>query len=188
MGFDDAEPAPLEMFVMAPGQRSTIVHGLLGDTTTTFDGRAGWIMAPPTDKPVPFLMLTGLELEGVKLEGELFFSARIKQALSNWRVGLPVILDDREAVPVQGTTAGGGVATLAFDAETGLLLRLTRYSQSPVGRLVTRIDYSDYRDVAGVKMPFRWIVSWLSGRSTFVMTEVQPNVSVDPARFAMPAQ
>ena len=99
-----------------------------------------------------------------------------------------MILGDREAVPVQGTTAGGGVATLSFDAETGLLLRLTRYAESPVGRLVTRIDYGDYRDVAGLKMPFRWTVSWLSGRSTFELTEVQPNVSVDPVRFAMPAR
>ena len=188
VGFDDAEPAPLEIFATAPGQRSAIVHGLLGDTTTTFDGREGWIAAPPTDKPVPLLMLTGQELEGVKLEAELLFPARVKQMLSNWRVGLPVLLGDREAVPVQGTTAGGGVATLSFDRETGLLLRLTRYAESPVGRLVTRIDYGDYRDVAGLKMPFRWTVSWLSGRSTFELTEVQPNAPVDPVRFAMPAR
>ena len=188
VGFDDAEPAPLEIFATAPGQRSAIVHGLLGDTTTTFDGREGWIAAPPTDKPVPLLMLTGQELEGVKLEAELLFPARVKQMLSNWRVGLPVLLGDREAVPVQGTTAGGGVATLSFDSETGLLLRLTRYAESPVGRLVTRIDYGDYRDVAGLKMPFRWTVSWLSGRSTFELTEVQPNAPVDPVRFAMPAR
>ena len=74
----------------------------------------------------------GQELEGVKLEAELFFPARIKQALGDWRVGLPVLLGDREAVPVQGTTAGGSVATLSFDEETGLLLRLTRYAESPV--------------------------------------------------------
>ena len=42
--------------------------------------------------------------------------------------------------------------------------------------------------VAGVQMPFRWTVSCLSGRSTFELTEVQPNVSIDPARFAMPAR
>ena len=37
-------------------------------------------------------------------------------------------------------------------------------------------------------MPFRWTVSWLSGRSTFELTEVQPNATVDPVRFAMPAR
>ena len=50
-------------------------------------------------------------------------------------------------------------ATLCFDAEVGLLVRLVRFSESPVGRIVTQVDYSDYRDVAGVKMPFRWTVA-----------------------------
>ena len=28
------------------------------------------------------------------------------------------------------------------------------------------IDYSDYREVAAVKMPFRWIIAWTNGQST----------------------
>jgi len=65
-------------------------------------------------------------------------------------------------------------------------VRLVRFSESPVGRLVSRIDYSDYRDVSGVKMPFRWTVSWLDGRSVFELSEVRPNVAIDAARFAKP--
>jgi hypothetical protein len=75
---------------------------------------------------------------------------------------------------------------LCFDAESGLLVRLVRFSESPVGRLVTQTDYSDYRDVSGVKLPFRWTVSWLDGRSVFELTEVKPNVSIDAAKFAQP--
>jgi hypothetical protein len=61
-----------------------------------------------------------------------------------------------------------------------------RYGPSPVGRLVTRVDYGDYRDVAGVKLPFRWTVAWLSGRSRFEVTDVQPNARIDPATFGRP--
>jgi len=186
IGFDDAEKAPMDLFARAPGLRTTIVHGLSGETIASFDGRNGWIAAPPTDKPVPLLTLTGQELEGVRLEAELLFPSRIRQSLTKWRVGVPALLDDREVRVVQGNTAGGGVATLCFDAETGLLVRLVRYVESPVGRLVTRVDYDDYRDVAGVKLPFRWTVRWLSGRSTYELTEVQPNVQVSDARFARP--
>jgi hypothetical protein len=75
---------------------------------------------------------------------------------------------------------------LCFDAETGLLVRLVRYTDSPVGRLVTRTDYYEYREVAGVKSPSRWTVRWLSGRSAFELTEVQPNVPIAPARFSQP--
>ena len=88
---------------------------------------------------------------------------------------------------VQGNTVNGATATLCFDAESGLLVRLIRFSESPVGRIVTQVDYSDYRDVSGVKMPFRWTVAWLDGRSTFELTEVRTNVPVDASRFARPA-
>jgi len=187
MGFDDADKSAMEIFARAPGQRTTIIHTLYGDSTTTVDGRAAWVAAPEAEKPVPLLALTGQELEGVKLEAELLFPARIKQVLSKWRVGPPAVINDRETLTVQGTTAGGATATLCFDAESGLLVRLVRFSESPVGRLVTQIDYSDYREVAGVKMAFRWTVSWLSGRSQFELSNVQPNVAIDAARFARPA-
>jgi hypothetical protein len=88
---------------------------------------------------------------------------------------------------VQGTTTGGGTATLCFDDATSLLVRLVRYAESPVGRIVTQVDYSDYRDVAGVKIPFRWTVTWLDGRSHFELTRVEPNVAIDRAKFATPA-
>lgn len=187
MGFDDADKSPMEIFARSSGERTTIVHTLLGDSTTTVAGGTGWIAAPPTDKPVPLMLITGQELEGVRLDAELFFPVRIKQALTKWRVGLPAVLDDREVLQVQGNTAGGATVTLCFDAETGLLVRLVRYNESPVGRLVTRIDYHAYREVAGVKMPSRWTVSWLSGRSVFELTDVQPNAQIPPARFARPA-
>jgi hypothetical protein len=38
-----------------------------------------------------------------------------------------------------------------------------RYTDSFVGRFPTQIDYSDYRELSGVKMPFKWTVVWLDG-------------------------
>ena len=185
-GFDDADTSVMEIFAKATGERSTVVHTLSGDSTTTYDGRAGWIAAPETEKPVPVLAITGQDLDGMKLEAEVWFPARIRQALSRWRVGARMIVDDREVQPVQGTTAGGGTVTLCFDVASGLLVRLVRFTESPVGRLVTKIDYSDYREVSGIRMPFRWTVSWLDGRSVFELTEVRPNVAIDAAKFTRP--
>jgi hypothetical protein len=185
-GFDDADTSVVEIFAKSSGERSTVVHTLSGDSTTTYDGRTGWIAAPDTEKPVPLLGITGQDLDGLKLEGQLWFPARIKQALGKWRVGARMIINDREVQPVQGTTAGGGTATLCFDVESGLLVRLVRFSESPVGRLVTQTDYSDYRDVSGIKIPFRWTVSWLDGRSVYELNDVRANVPIESARFATP--
>jgi hypothetical protein len=76
--------------------------------------------------------------------------------------------------------------TLYFDTQTGLLTRLMRYADSPVGRIVTQYDYEDYRPVADVKIPFKWTRTWLDGRSRFELTDIQPNVNIPADRFAGP--
>ena len=181
----ESDKRPVEIFAKAPSQLTTIIHTLNGDNTTTYDGRAGWIAAPL--RPVPVVALSGNSLDGARLDAELFFPGRIKQSLGQWRVGFPATINDREVQVVQGTGAGGALATLYFDSESGLLVRMIRYSSSVVGRTPTQIDYADYREVAGVKMPFRWTVTWLDGKENFELTEVQPNVAIDAARFARPA-
>ena len=181
----DAEKRPVEIFAKAPNERATIIHEEKGTSTSIYDGRSGWIAAP--NLPLPVLPLTGGELEGAGLDAALSFPAKIKQAFTRWRVGDAVDIDDREVQVLQGTTATGNIATLYFDSKSGLLVRMIRYAKSPVGRLPTQIDYSDYREVAGVKMPFRWNVLWLDGRESFELTEVQTNVPIDNAKFAKPA-
>ena len=186
-GYDDIEKVPFEVFAKAPNQRATIVHTQDGDSTTSYDGRAGWTAAPESLRPVPVLALAGGDLDGVRLDAELSFPARLKQALGQWRVGFPTTIDDRDVQVVQGTGAGGVLATLYFDRESGLLVRLQRYADSPVGRIPTRVDFADYREVSGVKIPFQWKVTWLDGRTTIELSDVQPNVPIDAAKFAKPA-
>ena len=50
----------------------------------------------------------------------------------------------------------------------------------------TQIDYDDYREVAGVQMPFTWTVSKTYMQHTIMLSEVEPNVPVDASRFATP--
>jgi len=122
----------------------------------------------------------------LRIDAELAFPARIKQVAGQWRVGAANVIGDREVQVVQGTGSGGALVTLSFDADSGLLLRQVRYVASPVGRLPTQVDYADYREVAGVKLPFKWTVTWLDGKDTVELKEVRPNVAIDAGRFAQP--
>jgi hypothetical protein len=109
-------------------------------------------------------------------------------ALTQWRVGFPAaFIDDREALIVQGITTGGSRVKLYFDKQSGLLARVVRYTVTMVGIVPTQTDYSDYRDVAGVKMPFKWTITWTDGQSNTELSEIQPNVPIDEAKFAKPA-
>lgn len=186
-GYDDPEKLPIEFFAKAPAQFTAIVHTFGGNSTTAFDGQAGWIAKPEALSPVPVFAITGGELEGAKLDAQLFFPAQLKQALNDWRVGFPTTIDNHDVQLVQGTTPGGSQVKLYFDKKSGLLLRQVRHTDVRLGRVPTQIDYADYRDVAGVKLPFRWTVTWVDGRATTELTEVKPNVPIDAAKFAKPA-
>jgi photosynthetic reaction center cytochrome c subunit len=186
-GFDSYHgKVAVDVYAKNTGQRTVIVHTQNGESITAYDGRNAWIMGP--DKPVSVLQLVpGGDLDGVKLDGDLAFPGRLKQALTGLRVGFPTTtIDDREVQVVQAT-AGASRVKLFFDKQTGLLTRIVRYSKTMVGPVPTQIDYSDYREVAGVKMPFQWRLTWTDGQSMFSLDEVQPNVAIDPAKFARPA-
>jgi hypothetical protein len=50
-----------------------------------------------------------------------------------------------------------------------------------------QIDYADYRDVDGTKVPFRWTLARVNGRFTIQIDQAQQNVPIDDSKFAKPA-
>jgi hypothetical protein len=185
-GFDSYHgKVALEVYSTATGQRTLVAHTQNGDSVTTYDGRNAWIVGP--DKPVSVLQLVpGGDLDGIKLDSDLAFPGKLKQALTDWRTGFPTTtIDDREVEVVQAM-AGGSRVKLFFDKETGLLSRVVRYSKTIVGSVPVQMDYSDYREVAAVKIPFQWLVTWTGGQSTYTLNDVQSNVAIDQAKFAKP--
>jgi hypothetical protein len=180
--------AVFTIYAKAPNQRTTLItypeHPERGSSAWVFNGLTGWIKTPRallTDYE-----LVGGEVDGARFEAQLAFPGQIKQILNNWRVGPDRSIGDRDFVVVQGNGPRGFLATLYFDPQSGLLSRVVRYGPSPVGRVSVQIDYSDYRDVGGVKFPFEYQFSWLDGRYTAKLTEVRTNVTIDEARFSRP--
>ena len=188
-GFDtEGDKVPVDIYAKAPNQLTTVVHLKTGDNIRTYDGRNFWTTSAGTFLPLPVLVMSGGELEGAKLDAALSFPAQIKQTLKDWRTGFPsTTIDDNEVEIVQGTNADNTPVKFFFDKKSGLLLRQLRFTDTPIGLNPTQIDYADYRDVSGVKVPFHWTVTWTDGRSTTELTSVQPNVAIDAAKFARPA-
>lgn len=183
---EEGKKIPVDVYAQSPMQRSQIAHTLNGDLATTYDGNAAYSEVPGA--PVPVLGLTGAELEGAKLDALLSFPAGITTMLSDWKVGFPVEIAGSDADVVQGRLTPGSLPVkLYFDQKTGLLVRQVRYTESPLGRNATQVDYSDYRAVNGVKMPFHIVTSWFDGRGDVQLSEIQTNAAVDAAKFGKPA-
>ena len=147
----------------------------------------------------------GGDLDGARFDAQLSFPGQIKQVLTNLKTGPPTSITDLPAPAsqasllqnvtsqthlvdvVQGTGPRGLLVTLYFDKQSGLLLRELRYGNSPIGRVPTQIDFADYRDVNGIKLPFRITYAWLDGRDSIVLNEIKTNVPVSEAKFGKPA-
>jgi len=178
----------VELSLQAPDKRATHIsfpeYPDRGVSARTYDGRTGWIATPLA--VVPKYELAGSERDGARLDAMLAFPTQIAQALTGLRVGPPSTIEDKDVTVVQGNGPNGTLATLYFDDKTGLLVRMVRHGRSPIGRVPTQVDYSDYRDVGGIRFPFHWTFAWLDGRDTFEFTEVKVNVPIDAQTFGEP--
>jgi hypothetical protein len=176
------------IYAKAPNQRTTFIefkeHPERENSVWVINGQNGWIKSPRG--LLAEYNLEGEELDGERLEAQLAFPGQIKQTLTNWRVGARRSIGDKDYLVVQGTGPRGYLATLYFDAASGLLARMVRYGPSPVGHVPVQLDYSDYRDVDGIKFPFEIRFSWLDGRWGAKIQKYQLNVPIDPAKFAKP--
>lgn len=198
----------VEIVAQAPDKRATIIVFKeatgRGDQIRTYDGRTGWLRTPLN--VLGEFQLTGTDLDGSRVDAQLSFPGQIKQMLTNVRTGPPTTITDlpapfsqsvlQQGVPseqahvvdvVQGTGPRGLLVTLYFDRQSGLLLRELRYGSSPIGRIPTQIDFADYRDVNGIKLPFRITFAWLDGRDSIILNDITTNVPIDQAKFGRPA-
>ena len=184
IGFDTSDTeVPLEIYSKAPDQRTMIAKPAVGENLVwTFDGRNGWKVQP--DTPVPLLELTGTNLTGTRIDTMTFFPATLPKAFAQWQVGFAKI-DDKEVNVIRGANAGQNPVNFYFD-DTGLLVRVVRWNDTGAGPVPVQTDLSDYRDVAGLKMPFHWVTTWTNGQSMIQLKDIRPNVPIDAARFARP--
>ena len=174
-----------QILAQSPDRRTVQIvfkdHPERGDSIRAYNGTTGWIKSPRG--LFGQYDVLGSELDGQRLEAQLAFPAQIKQVLTNLRAGNPDSINGNDVDVVQGTGANGLLATMYFEKPSGLLVRMVRYGKSPVGRVATQTDYSDYRDVGGIKFPFKYTFSWLDGKDSFQLTDVKPNVPIDAAKF-----
>ncbi|HXW16145.1 MAG TPA: hypothetical protein VEN79_16680, partial [Terriglobia bacterium] len=127
------------------------------------------------------------EIDGAEMDADLHFPLHIRQLCAYLRVEYAEKIGERKAFVVSCANPGRPAVTLYFDEQSGLLVRLVRYLRTPLGSIPTRVDFADYRDVAGVKVAFSWTVAEPDGRTTTQLDQVVENVPIDDEKFALSA-
>ena len=188
MGWDTARAeVPVEISGKAPNQLTTVVRRKEGNDTWTFDGSNAWFAGIDSAISNYVTTYTGGNLAGARIDAMMMLApATIQRAFSRWQVSEGLLEDDKPVTILQGGNQGELPVNLYFD-DDGMLVRLVRWSDTAVGPIPIQFDFSDYRDVGGVKRPFHWIKTWTNNRATFTLKDIRPNVTVNAALFAKPA-
>ncbi|HEY6270133.1 MAG TPA: c-type cytochrome [Candidatus Acidoferrum sp.] len=172
---------PMDVYSKAPDKRFSVMHLQGGDSVTAFDGKQGWLSLPGRVH-----MMSAAENDAARIDADLYFAAHVKTLYQKFRVEAGEKIDGHETYLVVGRSEGQPPLRLYLDKESGLLLRLIRYAETPLGRNPTQTDFADYRDTNGVKLSFRWTLARPGNRFTIQVEQVQQNVPVDDAKFVPP--
>lgn len=148
--------------------------------TEVFDGKDAWKRGGSEA-----IILKASEIEQIKRDAMLFANPDLKSIYAKLEYRFMDRIDGRDVYIVQATTADNLRERLCFDVATGALVRRVASSMTVLGQFQYQVDYSDFRDFGGVKLPAttRFAVpniSWVRK-----ITEVK-NVDIDDSKFAQP--
>ncbi|HEV2425239.1 MAG TPA: c-type cytochrome [Terriglobia bacterium] len=172
---------PVEVLAKAPDARVTLVQTPRGQSVTAYNGQTGWMSGVGPARPI-----TGGELDNEKRNADFYFAANIKTEFQQIRVVREDKVGDHEAYVLMARNPGHTPVRFYFDKDSGLLLREMRFVETPLGRNPSEVDYADYRESDGVKIPYQWTIARPGGRFTIKIAEVQQNVPIDDSKFAAP--
>ena len=173
---------PIDIYTKDPEKRISFTHMPDGDSVTAFNGREGWLGTPGRQ----LREMHGSDLEGAAIDADLHLATHLKTMFDELKVQGTEKVGDHEAYIVVGRRDSRPPMRLYFDQQSGLLIRMVRFGDTALGWLPTQIDYANYRDTNGVKIPYRWTLARPSGRFTIQVSDVQQNVPMDDAKFAKP--
>jgi photosynthetic reaction center cytochrome c subunit len=173
----------VEVLAEEPAKRVTTVHFPGGDSVTGTNGKQGWLNTPGR----PVHAMTPPEVTAATMDAELFFPASLRQIFKELKAEPQGQIEGRPVYVLSGTSENLPPAQLYFDEQSGLLVRVLRYTETPLGLNPTQIDYADYRDEGGSKTPFRWTIARPGGVFTIQIDQMQRNVPIEDSNFAAPA-
>lgn len=177
LGYEVYQSAPDKVYALLTTPKQGVIE-------RGFDGQMGWEKSPHGLRDLQsreLLLLTRSSdlFKDIKLQGQF---ARINFAGKDK-------IDGQDVYVLRGQGIDGKGERLYFDVQSGLLLRRITITPTIVGLIPEQVDYEDYRDVAGLKVPFTIRISSVDSffNSTRKLTEIKINVPVDETKFHKPA-
>jgi hypothetical protein len=131
--------------------------------------------------------LEGKEAEQIQWQSVLYLAADWKRFFTTAKTTGAREVDGKRVYDVLLTSAAGDQVTLSFEAESGLHVGLSYKQAHPMGAVPVEMKMEDYRDVDGLKTPFRQVADASLGSIVTEFAKIELNVEVDESKFEMPS-
>lgn len=174
----------MEVYQKAPNKYLAVIVSPGGTIYQGFNGTAGWVKGPQGQRE-----MTSAELARVAGQADLLGNLKLKENYSTMLVKGRERIDDRDVYVVESLGADRRTEKLFFDTQSGLLVRRTVLTETPLGFDPEQTDFKDYTQVDGVKLPFTIVVSYLDDShlgTTRKYIDVKQNIPIDDAKFEKP--
>ena len=178
----DLQQAPITVQEKATGEYRIDTEGRQGTQTRAFDGKRAWMQMPNGVRDVE-----GVNAQQITRLADLGLPLTAKARYEHLRSARYGSIDGAPTIVLIGSPAANVTEWLHFDRTTGLLARRNIFTRTALGQLQEQVDYGDYRDVSGVKLPFQVRYATWNSVSTQRFTDVTVNAPIDDGQFARPA-
>lgn len=173
----------LETYSKAPNMSLTVMNAEpLGVLKRGFDGRMGWALSDQkgTRQPSP------RELTALADDSQLYREIKLQELYPRISMSGRGTVGTREVYILEATSRFGTREKFYFDVENGLMLRRDTMRPTSTGPVQAELYFSDWRDVDGVKLPFKTTERMPAATYIFTIEEVKHNVPLDEEIFRQP--
>ncbi|HEX6839738.1 MAG TPA: photosynthetic reaction center cytochrome c subunit family protein, partial [Polyangia bacterium] len=172
------QPFGVEVVQAPPDKQRFTLTMPNGVFEQAWDGKSGWRAFGGRVRPLD-------DVEEARREAQFAPPLTLAKLLTGLKVLPDAPLGKGTAHVIEGRQ-GEARVRLWLDAQTGLLARMSVRVPTPVGDLPAEVDYSDYRVVDGVKLPFVE-TSHVGGETrTQTWSEIKHNMPIAADAFAPP--
>jgi hypothetical protein len=174
---------PYELTVKMPDKFLLVMEAPQGKVMQALNGASGWIATPRGAHEFGAAELANARRSAEMLALVKFHPSPTMRVAGRRKVG------DRDAIVVVDRPAEGVQRRYFFDAETGLLVRIVTLTDAILNQIPEQVDFEEYREVDGVKIPFTVRISAIDtfNSQTRTLTEVRHGLPIEDKLFVMPA-
>lgn len=169
-----ARPNKMVMVMEIPG---------MGEMKQGYDGDVAWSVNPMQGPRI----IEGAELQQTIRQADFDSNLRFEHLFPTLETVERTEMFGRPCYKVRMVAENGDEAFGCFDTETRLLIGMTSRTESEQGTIESTVQFQDYKDFGGIKMPARTVMNVMGQEMVMTVNEI----STDPIpaeRFEVPAE